>query len=83
MFGMIDPQLKCTQEEMYKFQEARRLNWNDAYLAEKEKEATTEYCRLLGLEENLLKEKSRVQWLELGGGNNSFFHRSLMVRMIG
>lgn len=28
----------------------------------------------------MLKQKSRVQWLELGDGNNTFFHRSLMTR---
>jgi hypothetical protein len=35
---------------------------------------------LLTAEENLLKQKSRIQWLNLGDGNNSFFHNLVKVR---
>lgn len=34
----------------------------------------------LAKEEVFLKQKSRVKWLELGDGNNSFFHRSCQKR---
>ncbi|XP_063942672.1 uncharacterized protein LOC135150335 [Daucus carota subsp. sativus] len=36
--------------------------------------------RALSAEEIFLKQKSRVQWLELGDGNNSFFHRACKSR---
>ncbi|XP_062167078.1 uncharacterized protein LOC133873382 [Alnus glutinosa] len=32
-------------------------------------------------EEKLLKQKSRIQWLNLGDGNNSFFHN--LVKLLG
>jgi hypothetical protein len=35
---------------------------------------------LLIVEEKLLKQKSRIQWLNLGDGNNSFFHNLVKVR---
>lgn len=65
---------------MYKIQEVRRVQWDDRHLAMRGKETTDEYYKLMGLEENFLKQKSRIQWLELGDVNNSFFYRSLMVR---
>ena len=36
--------------------------------------------RALSAEEIFLKQKSRVQWLDLGDGNNSFFHRACKNR---
>lgn len=80
IFGMIDPQLKHAREELYNIQDAHRQNWDDSNLAVMEKEVAVEYSRVLELEESLLRQKSRFQWLELGDANNSFFHRSLMVR---
>lgn len=80
IFSMIDPQLKHAREELYKIQDACRQNWDDSNLAVMENEVAVEYSRVLELEESLLRQKSRVQWMELGDANNSFFHRSLMVR---
>lgn len=49
-------------------------------LAKLEKETTQTYMNALTLEESMLKQKSRVKWLQLGDGNNSFFYISLMIR---
>lgn len=77
---MIDLQLKHAREELYKIQEACILNCDNVDLAVMKKATSVEYSKILSREESLLKQKSRVQWQDLGDANNSFFHRSLMVR---
>lgn len=44
-----------------------------------ELETRNEFNRLMVMEENMLKRKSRIKWLALGDQNNSFFHKSLLV----
>lgn len=64
---------------MFQIQDARRLNAGDDNLAKLEKEVTLEHSNALKVEESM-KQESKVQWLELEDGNNTFFHRTLMVR---
>jgi len=46
----------------------------------KERECLHLLTSLLSAEENFLKQKSRVKWLNLGDGNTSFFHNSVTAR---
>lgn len=62
---------------MLKFQDARRLNPNDNELADKERLAAEKYIKALKLEECFLKQKARVNQLNLGDDNNAFFHQSI------
>jgi len=45
-----------------------------------EKEWLHAYISLSAAEENFLKQKARNNWLNLGDGNNSFFHNLVKVR---
>lgn len=47
-----------------------------------ENEANTRWQRLAELEEEFLKQCSKVHWLEVGDGNNKFFHNSAKLREI-
>jgi hypothetical protein len=38
------------------------------------------YISISAAEENFLKQKSRNRWLNLGDGNNAFFHKSVKAR---
>lgn len=78
--GKVDVKVQRLREQMYKIQEARRLCRDDVNLAAQEKEITVEYLKTLKLEESFFRQKSRVQWLELGSNDNKFFHRSIIVR---
>lgn len=46
-------------------------------LIDKVKECTKEVLRLSNIEERVLKQKSKVDWLRLGDGNNAYFFSSL------
>lgn len=46
----------------------------------KEKECLHHYLSLVKAEENFLRQKSRVQWVNLGDGNSAFFHKFVKTR---
>jgi hypothetical protein len=46
----------------------------------KEKECLHLWVSISAAEKNFLKQKSRINWLKLGDGNNSYFHNSVKVR---
>jgi hypothetical protein len=46
----------------------------------REKECLHLFISISSAEDNFLKQKSRNKWLNLGDGNNAFFHNSVKVR---
>ncbi|KAF1880054.1 hypothetical protein Lal_00022183 [Lupinus albus] len=46
-------------------------------IIEKVKKYSEELIKLNELEENILKQKSKIEWLKLGDGNTSYFYASL------
>ncbi|XP_043697169.1 uncharacterized protein LOC122647945 [Telopea speciosissima] len=53
---------------------------NDSDLVILESKAKKKLWEALSTEEKFLKEKSRVKNIQLGDGNNSFFHKSMVCR---
>ena len=47
-----------------------------------ERTLATQYMQLCRDEESYLKQKSRIQWLQLGDRNTAFFHKSLLHRQV-
>jgi len=52
----------------------------DADCQIRERECLHAYISISAAEENFLKQKSRNRWLNLGDGNNAFFHKSVKAR---
>jgi hypothetical protein len=46
----------------------------------KEKECLHSFLSISSAEENFLRQKSRVQWLNLGNNNSGYFHKTVKVR---
>lgn len=47
---------------------------------QKENESRMKLCELVNVEEKVLRQKSRVQWLKSGDQNSSYFHRNVKAR---
>jgi len=47
-----------------------------------ERTLATQYMQLCRDEESYFKQKSRIQWLQLGDRNTAFFHKSLLHRQV-
>ncbi|KAF7839279.1 reverse transcriptase [Senna tora] len=55
-------------------------NRHNPGLIKLEQELSSEYQDILRIEEELWASKSRVEWLQLGDSNTSFFHSNVIVR---
>ncbi|KAB5512522.1 hypothetical protein DKX38_029550 [Salix brachista] len=55
-------------------------NPTNAGLKEAERRTAAAFARLIHEEEAILKQRSRIQWLQLGDKNTAFFHKSIVHR---
>lgn len=62
-------------------QNATMMNPTEASMQE-EINAYLKWKRLADLEEEYLKQKSKVHWLDVGDGNNRFFHCAAKIREV-
>lgn len=53
-----------------------------AVAIQKQTIANTRWQRLAELEEEVLKQKSKMHWLEVDDGNNRFFHSSRRIKEV-
>jgi hypothetical protein len=52
----------------------------DEAIHRKDKECRHYYISISSAKENFLKQKSRINWLNLGDGNSAYFHKTIKVR---
>ncbi|GAV60212.1 hypothetical protein CFOL_v3_03743 [Cephalotus follicularis] len=77
-----DPVTTCSKlkHELDLQQSILDVNPADQAARTKERQLQGEYYAASRVEESVLKQKVRVQWLKLGDANSAFFHRAFKVR---
>ncbi|XP_058776279.1 uncharacterized protein LOC131650591 [Vicia villosa] len=77
--GMRIQMLK-TRAELEEAHKELQTNPFDSHLMELVKNKTDRLLELNQMEESMLKQKAKVEWLKLGDENNTFFHNSVRER---
>ncbi|XP_042488750.1 uncharacterized protein LOC122068912 [Macadamia integrifolia] len=79
-FGDAFKALKEAEAALSDIQDKLSSNNGDDNIVCQENKAKKKLWEALKREETLLKEKSRVKWLQLRDGNNSFFYKAMRGR---
>lgn len=80
IFGGLAQRVECARQALAEAQSAFRASHGPEGCYRKEKECLHEFVSISSAEEKFLKQKSRNQWLNLGDGNNSYFHKVVKMR---
>jgi hypothetical protein len=79
-FGSLGQRVHQARQDLAVAQAMFIASHGNAECQRKERECLHAYFSLSVAKENFLKQKSRNIWLNLGNGNNAFFHKSIKVR---
>lgn len=80
-FKGIKSQIDNTREKLKLVQEQLIHDKQNEECIMEVKSLTEEVIRLNNIEENVLQQRSKVEWLKLEGGNNRFFYASLQNKL--
>ncbi|KAH0645446.1 hypothetical protein KY284_033330 [Solanum tuberosum] len=76
-YKKVGAKVKCLRELLTQIQAQMRDHNQYSVLAEHEREIRRQLEKWLNVEESIMSQKSRIQWLALGDSNTAFFHASL------
>lgn len=68
--------------QMLCLKQLETLERNTSEAVSEESTAYEKWQRLSDLEEEVLKQRSKVHWLDVGDGNNHYFHNSAKIREV-
>jgi len=80
-FHGVQSRIRMYRQHLHDIQYTMRNPGQAHDIIELEKEVKLNLEKWLNIEESIMKQKSRVQWLQLGDGNTTYFHASLKNRI--
>lgn len=80
-FQGVETRIKKYRQQLQDIQSSMRKPGQPTSLLEAEREVKLNLEKWLNVEESILRQKSRVQWLKLGDGNTTYLHVSLKNRI--
>jgi len=80
-FQGVEVRIKMYRQQLQDIQRAMRQPGQPLSMIETERETKLNLEKWVKVEENIMRQKSRVQWLKLGDGNTTYFHASLKSRI--
>ncbi|GJT71952.1 protein LAZ1 [Tanacetum coccineum] len=72
--------IKCSRVELDTVQKALDLNPNDVNLRDEEAMYVQAFVEAKLDEERFLKQKAKIEWLDVGDSNSTYFHKSIKCR---
>ncbi|XP_019258094.1 PREDICTED: uncharacterized protein LOC109236376 [Nicotiana attenuata] len=79
-YNVVGGRIAKCREQLCILQEQMRKPGQPSTMTLAEKETKLQLEKWLRVEESILKQKSRIQWLKLGDGNNAYFYASMKNR---
>jgi len=80
IFGGLDQRVIQARNELIKAQSSFLSSHGNESIHRRVKECRLLYISISSAEENFLKQKSRINWLNLWDGNTSYFHKTTKLR---
>jgi hypothetical protein len=80
VFGSLGQRVMKARQALATAQASFLLSHGDAECHRKERECLHALVSISAAKEHFSKQKSRNKWLNLGDGNNAFFHKSVKAR---
>ncbi|XP_059310873.1 uncharacterized protein LOC132062291 [Lycium ferocissimum] len=80
-FSNVEQRLQSVRHQLSEVQKQLRTKYNDPALYDKEKMHKVEVEKWSLVEESILRQKTRVQWLGLGDSNSAYIFASVKSRI--
>ncbi|KAH0776851.1 hypothetical protein KY290_008262 [Solanum tuberosum] len=77
----VETRIRMYRQQLHDLQSTMRQPGQSTEILQLEKEVKENLEKWLNIKESILKQKSRVQWLQLGDGNTTYYHASLKSRI--
>ncbi|XP_077252483.1 uncharacterized protein LOC143891864 [Tasmannia lanceolata] len=80
VFERVDIQLPLAKKTLDSIQSRLKEDPKNLEVRTEEKKAAENYIQIANREESMFRQKARINWLNLGDSNSSFFHSAMKSR---